>query len=303
MTNSESIPGHRRPGRRKGWRKGGQYSKAFIERSRDTAALRSSVDVYKARVAAGLGERLAPELAEGETMPDFGLSLELVARSVESALERLEVAETRYLDQCQLFVMNRRESEKLARRQLHPRVVAVRRLIESQCGRKVGREVHGMTGRTLRKPGRLHSQMQHLVWALEAGRGELPPPLLESVASKREQWLREIQPGYQRLTGLIEEQARLRARENLAQVEKDAAIEEFDAAYGEGRRLLAANFSFAGLADKLTRWLRSQVHQRLLAREARRKREERADGRVKQALRSAAESVTGWIGRRPKNVA
>ncbi|MCP5111326.1 MAG: hypothetical protein GY953_10880, partial [bacterium] len=198
MANDESTPSRRRPGRARGWRKGGQYSKAFIERTRDTSALRSSVEVYKERVAAGLGERLAPELAEGEVMPDFGLSLELVARSVESALERLRVAETEYLDRAQDRVVTRRESDKLARRELHPRVVAVRRLIESQCGRNEGRQVHGMRGRTLRKPGRLHAQMQHLVWALEDGRGELPAPLLGSVASKREQWLGEIKPGYRR---------------------------------------------------------------------------------------------------------
>ncbi len=302
MTNDESTPSRRRRGRAKGWRKGGQYSKAFIERTRDTAALRSSVDVYKEKVATGLGQRLAPELAEGEVLPDFGLSLELLARSVESALERLRVAETEYLDRATDSAVTRRKSEKLARGELHPRVVAVRRLIESQCGRKEGRQIHGMKGRTLRKPGRLHDQMRHLAWALEAGRGELPAPLLESVASKREQWLGEIKPGYQRLTRLIEEQARLQARENLAQVEKDQAIEEFDAAYGEGRRLLAANFSFAGLADKLTRLLRSYVHRRLLAREAGRKREARAEGRVRQSWRSAVTSVKDWIGR-PKNVA
>ncbi len=60
---------------------------------------------------------------------------------------------------------------------------------------------------------------------------------------------------------------------------------------------------FAGLGSQWTRWLRSNVHRRLFALEARRKREARAEGRVKQTLRSAAAAVSGWIGRRPKNVA
>ena len=62
---------------------------------------------------------------------------------------------------------------------------------------------------------------------------------------------------------------------------------------------MEASFAFAGVGGQLTRMLRSYSHRRLLSREARRKREARAESRVKQTLRSAAASITGWIsGRR-----
>ncbi len=279
------------------------HSKMFSQRSRDAEALLSSIHVFKDDVAAGLGKRLAPELAEGETLPDFGLSLELVGRSVESALEHLRVAERRYLELGTRCTKVRRQTEKLARREVYPRVVSVRRLIESQFGREEGRRVHGMAGKTLRKPWRLHGQLQYLVWALEDGSGELPAPLLKSVAAKREVWLSEVKPGFERLTELLDDLVQLQVREQSAQVEKNQAMKAFDDAYGEARRLVEANFVFAGLGSRLTRWLRSQVHRRLLAREARRKREARAEGRVKHTLRSAASSVKSWIGRRRPEVA
>ncbi len=303
MTTTEPTPGHSRPGRPKGWRKGSRYSKAFYRRASDTEALRSSIDVYKAKVEKGLCERLAPELAEGEEMPNFALALELVARSAQSALERLRAAERAYMDAGRSCVIVRREGEQLARREVYPRVVAVRRSIEGQFGRQEGRHVHGMAGKTRRKPRRLHGQLRYLVWALEDGEGELPAPLFEGVASKRREWLRAVKPGYQQLTALLDELVACEVAEQGALIERDQAMESFDAAYGEARRLLAANFAFAGLADKLTRLLRSYIHRRQLAREARRKRDARAEGRVTQTLRSAASSVREWIGGRPKNVA
>ncbi len=303
MATTESIPGRSRPGRPKGWRKGAMHSKAYAQRARDADALKSSIRVFKARVAEGLGKRLTPELAEGEALPDFGLSLELTGRSVKSALECLRAAEQHYMHQAALCASVRRASDELARREVYPRVVSVRQLIEAQFGKEQGRQVHGMAGKTLRKPGRLHGQLTHLVWALDDGIGELPASLLENVTANRQAWLREIKPGYERLTELLTEIVQLEVREQGAQIEKNAAMKAFDDTYGEARRLLEASFVFAGLGSQWTRWLRSNVHRRLLAREARRKREARAEGRVKQTLRSAAASVKSWIGRRPKNVA
>ena len=304
MASKESIPGRSRPGRPKGWRKSLKHSKAYHQRAADAEALKSSIKVFKERVTEGLSERLTPELAEGEALPDFGLSLELVGRSVESALERLRLAELDYLELGVRCAMVRRKSDQLARQEVYPRVVSVRRLIEGQFGKEDGRRIHGMAGKTRRKPRRLHGQLMYLVWALgSASRGELPEPLFKCVTAKREEWLREIKPGYEQLTELLDELVQLEVGEQSAQIDKNAAMQAFDDAYGEARRLVEANFIFAGLGNRLTRWLRSNVHRRLLIREARRKREARAEGRVKQTLRTAASSIKSWIGQRPKTVA
>ena len=93
---TSSSPEFNRP--RRGRPKGRfRYSKRVVRAARDARSLASSIEVHKAAVAAGVVERLAPELAAGEAMPDHALTLELVGRSVESALERLKASERRYL--------------------------------------------------------------------------------------------------------------------------------------------------------------------------------------------------------------
>jgi len=74
------TPEPRRP--RRGRPKGRfKYSKRVVKAAGATRALKASIEVYKDGVAAGVGERLAPELAAGEVLPDHALSLELVGRS------------------------------------------------------------------------------------------------------------------------------------------------------------------------------------------------------------------------------
>ncbi len=292
-----------RPGRPKGWRKGAyRPSKMVLQRTGDTGALLSAIEVFQNQVAAGLVERLAPELVEGEALPDFSLSLDLVGRSARSALDRLRGAEKWCLERQVECAVVRRESVRLAR-QVYPRVVSIRRMIESQLGKQDGRLVHGMTGKTLRKPRRLHGQLQFLVWALEGNRGELPEPLLAGLAADQDDWLRELRPGYDALTELLDELLDLELLAQHARDEKKLAMQAFDTAHGEALRLVQATFAFAGYGDTLTKRLRSYLQRRLLSRRAREKRQARAEGRVQQTLRSAASSVADWIGRRPPNVA
>ncbi len=220
-----------------------------------------------------------------------------------SALERLQAAERRYINGGLELAAVRRKSEQLARHEVYPQVVLVRRMIDAQLGREKGRSVHGMSGKTLRKARRLHGQLQYLVWALEDRRQELPDPLIESLAAERQVCLRKVKPGYERLTALLDELADLEALEQLARDDKNEAIRKFDQTYGEARRLVEASFAFAGVGGKLTRMLRSYVHRRRMIRDARRKREARAEGGVRQTLRAAAASVRGWIGGRPPQVA
>ncbi len=304
MTNTDAGSHRTRPGPRKGWRKGSaSFSKMVLRRLDDTRSLAASIEVLKARVADGLGARLAPGLTEGEVLPDFALSLDLVGRSVERVAERLRAAERGRIERGSECAAVRRRSVKLARREVYPRVVSVRRQIDSQLGKEDGRNLHRMVGKTLRKPGRLYGQLQVLVWALEEGTGELPPPLFAGYEKKREDWLREVEPGYRRLTELLDELEELEMLEQAAKDEKQEAMRTFDAEYGEALRLVQASFAFAGLHDTLSGRLRSYFQRRLLIRRAREKRQARAEGRVRQTLRSAASSVLGWLDHGPRNVA
>ena len=275
----------------------------IIQRSDDTDALLSSINVFQARVSEGLVKRLAPELIEGERLPDFRLSLDLVGRSTRSALEHLRTAEKHYLEVRIECTAMRRKSERVARHDVYPRVVSVRRMIESQFGREAGREVHGMVGKTLRKPRRLYGQLMLLIWALEDGKGELTKPLHDGKEIDHRAWLREVRPGYDQLTELLDQLTHLEYLEKYALDAKHQAMKAFDVAYGESLRLVQATYAFAGYGTSLNKRLRSYLKRRMLSRRAREQRQARAEGRVRRTLRSAASTVADWIGGKPTSVA
>ncbi len=279
-----------------------RFSKMVRRRLDDTRALTASIDVMKDRIAEGLDRRLAPGLAEDETLPDFALSLDLVGRSAKGAADRLQTAERQRIDRGLEAAAVRRRSEKLARHEVYPRLVSVRRQIDSWLGKEDGRNVHRMVGKTLRKPRRLYGQLEVVVRALESDACQ-PPSAVESFETRRGGWLGEIQPGYERLTALLDQLEHMEMLEQAARDEKKLAMEAFDAAYGEALRLIQAIFAFAGHSGRLTRMLRSHFQRRLLIRRAREKRQARAEGRLQQTLRSAAASVRGWLGQRPRTVA
>ncbi|MEM7355837.1 MAG: hypothetical protein AAF657_33785 [Acidobacteriota bacterium] len=277
-----------------------------LQRTRDTSSLRSSIEVHRAQVAAGVAERLAPELAADEALPDHALSLDLIGRSVQRALGELKSAERRLIDRQLRCAAIRRESDQLARRQLYGEVVAVRRLIDAQFGKADGFLIHRMKGKTLRKPRRLHSQLGYLLAALEDRTRELPKPLVAGLAPDREAWLRQIEPGYRRLTELLDELTDAELHEQSSRDQKNAALKAFDKRYGEALRLVQATFAFGGCGGRLFKNLRSYVQRRLLSRRAREKREARAEGRLQTAgaaVRSATASIVRWLGRDRSNVA
>ncbi len=138
-------------------RKRTQLSEMVTRRARDTTALVASIRVYKADVAAAFRERFGPVLGPGETLPDYELALELAGRSVQRAFDRLDE-----LDDRQFFAKSRRavaacEVERLAKKELYPQAVGVRRQIDDAFGRQAGAEIHGFSGRTPRTPARLEA--------------------------------------------------------------------------------------------------------------------------------------------------
>ncbi|MEM7586338.1 MAG: hypothetical protein AAF560_23300 [Acidobacteriota bacterium] len=269
------------------------------QRTKDTRALLASIEVFGKRAARGLDYRLAPELADGEALPDWRLSLDLVGRSVRTSIERLRAAERTYSAWQAKCAKQRREAEKLARHEVYPRVVGVRRLIDSQLGREAAFTVHGMQGKTLRKARRLHLQLSGMVATLESGNGDADSPLLACAPSDCEAWLQEIRPSYDRLTQALERLTVLELSELSAGDDKRLAMKAFDADYGEALRLVQAAFAFAGLPAGAIEKLRAYHQRRTLKYRARKAREARAQGRLEKALRHAANTALEWIGGRP----
>lgn len=66
-----------------------KLSLMVLHRTKDAMELCSSIHRHKGRPAKALGKRFGPRLLAGEEPPDWQLTLTLIARDAQAALERL----------------------------------------------------------------------------------------------------------------------------------------------------------------------------------------------------------------------
>ncbi len=248
-----------------------------LHRTKDTMALVDSIRAHKERLAAGFAKRYSPRLRNGETPPDCVLLLELVARDVKAALKRLIALDDR-VDYGEVNRdLKRIERNALAIEELHPRAVSVRGAIDLAFGREEGRHFHGMKGKTRRRAPLLLNQLRLLVMRLEDSRCELPRRKNPHAHADRALWIRQLVPPYRQLAQLNDEVEQLRDHVVPALIgDKNAAMEAFDAAYGDALRLVTANFRIAGLDLKLIKNLKPYYQRRRLSQRAKKKRQARA---------------------------
>ncbi len=270
-SNREPSLPKRRNGRR------GPVSKMILRRMKAAEELVGAIRYYREQVAAGVATRLSPGLSEGEVLPDTALTLELVGRSVEADLEQLLAADGRHVRQKVRYALHRQECERVARKEVYPVASKLRRSVDSVFTRKVGRRVHGIEGRVLRKPWRLRDQLDVAVPRLRDRSFELPEPEVAGFTADREAWLEEIEPAYDKLVSLTDELRRHELRRDDLCRARQEAMDEFDRNFGEAHGFVAGAFTLAGLHPKLVRNLRSYLERRRLASQARQKRRARRE--------------------------
>ncbi len=181
-----------------------ERSKRVDDRIKAAGRLQGSIVKFKARAAAGFSLRFADELRDGETVPDQTLALELAGRTVMRAIEELTEADDVYCGQGTDRKKLNGACLDVARWEIYPELVDVRRAIDTTFGREEGQRLHGMQGKTGRKPGRLYPQLQHLVRTLEDPRLELPAPRRPEAVIDVEGWRSRLKPGYLKLTSMLE---------------------------------------------------------------------------------------------------
>ncbi len=269
-----SINLHRRPVRKGRIR----HSKRVLRRIKAAGELRGAIEFFKARAATGFRLRFAADLREGEVVPDQTLALELAGRSVTWAVGELTQADNDY---CGQSVRRKHLNEAcigLAREQIYPELVDVRRAIDAKFGREEGRSFHEMEGRTRRKPARLFPQLEFLVRMLKDPGQELPAPRRPGVRVDRQGWLAQLEPGYLKLKAMLERLEKEEKRENQLRDERDYELDAFDAVYSEALAFVRSVFCLAGISEREIWHLLPNVQRRRLRGKARQEREARADG-------------------------
>ncbi len=278
-----------------------RFSQRVERRIEMAKTLRASIEILKESAADGLDERFTAELRAGEAMPDHALALELVARSVMSALAVLVDAEKQYVKLGSSRLGERRECERIARRELNPRMVALRHTIDARYGRTEGGWIHSLEGKTLRKPRRVLRQARDLIDALGSERTRRP-----IARSKRDAWLRQVRPAYDRLAASMKALEKLERKEEHACGVRDLALEKFDQLHGEALAYAHSAYRLAGFSERLFSKLRTDVERRRLMREAAQERKARAQGRRRSAIepiRSVVRMASRWLRRWPRRAA
>jgi hypothetical protein len=262
-------------------------------RARETAALVASIRVHKAEVAARLSERLTPPLRAGEAMPDHALTLELAGRSVQLALDRLEDLDGRHHFAKAVRAHQAREHDLVAKQELYPRAVAVRRQIDAALGRRAGSELHTFSGKTPRAVDRLKRHVERAVGRLGDPDRELPPgrPAADGPVDRRS-WKRRLETPLEKLNEADERLSRLSADLDDVAHQRRLAMQRFDAVYGDALHLAEAVYRMAGLDRQAVKSLRSYVEHRRLAHDARRKREARGGRGAGALLAEGGETAT-----------
>ena len=267
-----------------------KMSVMVLHRTKDAMELLSSIRAHKPRLAAAVAERYASRLREGESLPDYALLLELAGRDVKAALKRLIELDDK-VDDAELNRDSLRlERNLLAAEELYPRAVSVRGEIDLACGREEGRHFHGMRGKTRRRAPLLLEQLRLLVIRLKNGK-RLPERKNPHARADRERWIRMLMPRYDKLAQLNAEVERLRDHAVPGLIlEKNAAMKDFDATYGDALRLVTTTFRLARLHPGFIKKLKPYYQRRRLSRQAAKKRQARA---------AAAEAKSAPIKLRP----
>lgn len=106
---------------------------------------------------------------------------------------------------------------------------------------------------------------------------------------EREQWLAMIEPGFEKLSEMIEElESRKLVEESLGN-DRDFELESFDVDYSEALAYVRAVFRLAGCGHKVIWDLLSLVQRNRLKGKARQEREARAEGLRDRAPESGGE--------------
>ncbi len=254
---------------RRGRRKGPQprerkLSVMVLQRTKDAMELVTRIEAYKSRLAAALAERYAPRLRPGEELPDYGLALELAVRDVVEALRRMIEIDDRVDHAAVDLDLLRLDRDRLVADELYPAAVWVRGSIDLAFGRKRGRAVHLMSGRTRRNPPALARQLRLAIRRLTDVDCELPPPKSPRAVVDRDGWIRQLKPGYLELRKLNHELGHGEHVVTALVINKRAEIKEFDLAYGDSLRFVQAGLKMARFDAKLIKNLKPYYRRRLV---------------------------------------
>lgn len=261
-------------------------SKKVVDRGEALSLLRHAVNNHMPEVAREMDALLAPELADGERVPDAHAQADLLVRRLERLFGGLSAADEEVLQQ---RAVRRTQVEEVlaAAADLRAELMEVARFIRLACGRRAVEVLSGMPEELPRhSPHALERISKRVIDKLTAP-GKLPIEA-DGLDADGPKLAGRLQPHLRRLKRARTVQAKARGRLEAAQVDKDRAMKAYNAAFPETAALIAAHLRLAGhpeLADELQP---SRQERGLLHKQVKRRRATRAGRKRAQEAKQAA---------------
>lgn len=223
--------------------------KGFLARKKAAAVVSAASRRWAAPTAETLEERLRPELAEGETMPDLELVQRLLGRALDREWRRLESA-----DEAQLAAAARRGRRKAGVAEalvaLYRRVVDLRRLMTAVVGAVRARRLLGLAGKTSADPVVLLRQAGQAVARLRDAALVPAPAAYQPSARDRERWAKPVEAAA-RVLESARASASIDAKELQAAVAaRRRALADFNVAFVELAGWLEATYRAARRSER-----------------------------------------------------
>ena len=216
--------------------------KMLTEKRKQAQRLKARTKAFVECDLAEFEKTLVPLLSKGERMPDLALLAQLVLRSVERHLQKLDDAVREDANACRILSQARAD-----RWDAWHRVTAA---LKSQRSLFSGLAVHPLLTEPV--PSESYELRRHAGAVLGVLRNaERWVPQLRGVTIDRERLAAELQPGVDDLGVALEEIVAGQARVSLAKEVKRQAKAAFEADYGNAYRFLEAVAALGGSRIRL----------------------------------------------------
>ncbi len=228
--------------------------KMIRNRRRSSLSVESSVEIHGEQVAADLEEFFANKLREGETMPAFLIILQFLQRLLASAREGLTRVAAEHLTEVDGDNKTRRRRDVLKER-LATKGRRLRDVLDGLFGPGSGLELAGLDRRAAQEPVDLMAQTERIMERFSAIDTGTIRPDLAGFSMDPAAMIADLQPDYDELRGLVDEQNRENRRSDATVIAKNEAMDEFDRVFRHVGSTLAAYYSLAGheeLAKRVT---------------------------------------------------
>ena len=246
-------------------------SRQISDRRKLAERLRSKIGAWIEPIAEARAKLLAPGLAEGETLPDGELELELLLRLLDRRLAELEEAEEKYRVTLQKLNAARHRRNRAAKT-MNREIQALRRKVDAAHGSGGAADILELTGRTRRRAQAIHGQARWVVVVLRgldvgaktdpeaAGAAPADAELEKDaataaagaaaagvVAAEAAEWRKTVEPAFKQLDTRLDRTGKLEPAVDLLRFNRDLACGEFD---HTARHLVAITKSYALLVKE-----------------------------------------------------